>query len=114
MLISAASAIADLSAQFFVCFLRRQEINKKLEPYKHKNLTLSVLHFICETAKNPVYLLTLQHSRHPNYMFDDTNDHDDYEAFIHAVYKKYNINHDSKLAAKGELLLESCLGSRAK
>ena len=75
-------------------------------PYKN---TENIARALANKGKNQVYLLTLLHSRHPNYMFDDIKDHDDYEAFIHAVYKKYNINHDSKLAAKGELLLESCL-----
>jgi len=41
-------------------------------------------------------------------MFDDAQDRATYEAFIHAVYKKYNLIHDTKLAATGAPLVESC------
>ena len=42
-------------------------------------------------------------------MYDDKQDRDRYEAFIHAIYKKYGIAHDAELAKIGEPLLEECL-----
>lgn len=63
---------------------------------------------LANREKNPVYLLKLKHSRHPNYMFDNSEDRNNYELFIHAIYKKYNLNHDQKLANAGQDLLNSC------
>lgn len=62
-----------------------------------------------ERGKNPVYLITLKRSSHPNYMFDDIDDHNTYERVVNAVYKKHGFPHDPNLAALGEPLLESCL-----
>lgn len=59
-------------------------------------------------GKNDVYLLKLERSSHPNYMFDDKEDRDNYEAFVHAVKKKYGLVHDEALASKGERLVELC------
>ena len=42
-------------------------------------------------------------------MYDDKQDRDQYESFIHAIYKKYGIAHDTELAQKGEPLVEQCL-----
>lgn len=64
---------------------------------------------LAERGKNDVYVLRLENSSHPNYMYDDKNDRDIYEAFIHAVYRKYGLQHDHELADKGEPWLEKAL-----
>ena len=65
---------------------------------------------LAERGRNEVYLLKLDHSSHPNYMFDDKDDRDKYEAFVHAVYQKYGLQHDPELAESGEgILAESAL-----
>jgi hypothetical protein len=58
--------------------------------------------------KNEVFLLELETSPHPNYMFDNAHDRNNYETFIHAIYKKYNCPYRAELAEKGEHLLEQC------
>lgn len=60
-------------------------------------------------GKNDVYLLKLKNSSHPNYMFDDPEDRDTYEAFIHAIYKRYKLPYIPTFAEKGEALLDKCL-----
>lgn len=67
---------------------------------------------LAERGLNDVYLLKLKKSSHPNYMFDDIDDHNQYETFIHAVYKKYNLRHDPELAKAGAPLLQQCLWSK--
>lgn len=62
---------------------------------------------LANRGKNDVYLLKLERSSHPNYMFDDRQDRDNYEAFIHAIYKKYGLKHDSDLAQKGDSLVSN-------
>lgn len=57
-------------------------------------------------GKNDVYLLTLENSTHPNYMFDDQYDRDKYETFIHAIYEKYGLKHDVGLALKGRCFIK--------
>jgi hypothetical protein len=63
--------------------------------------TRRIAEALARKQKNDVYLLTLERSSHPNYMFDDKEDRDRYEAFIHAIYKKYGLQHDANLAEKG-------------
>lgn len=70
--------------------------------------TKNIAQTLADKGKNDVYLLELECSSHPNYMFDEVNDRDNYEAFIHAIYKKYNLKYDSDLAAKGEHLVQDC------
>ena len=67
--------------------------------------TLQLAQELANKGKNEVYLLTLQRSRHPHYMVDNAIDRSNYESFIHAVYKKYNIKHDARLAENGAALL---------
>ena len=64
---------------------------------------------LAEKGKNDVYLLNLEKSSHPNYMFDNVDDHNHYETFIHAIYKKYNLRHDPGLAKSGAHLVDECL-----
>lgn len=63
---------------------------------------------LAKQKKNDVFLLELENSSHPNYMFDNKEDHDRYEHFIHAVYEKYHLAHKPELAAEGRELLEKC------
>lgn len=65
-------------------------------------------------GKNDVYLLTLEKSQHPSYMFDDAEDRRKYEIFMHAIYKKYNLPHNTYLAEQGTNVLEESmlLGNR--
>lgn len=67
---------------------------------------------LAERGKNDVYLLKLDNSRHPCYMYDDKNDRDKYESFIHAIYRKYGLQHDKELADKGEKYLDAALISK--
>lgn len=57
---------------------------------------------------NDVYLLTLENSSHPNYMFDDATDRENYQNFVHALYKKYNLFYIPEYAEKGMELVEKC------
>jgi hypothetical protein len=76
--------------------------------------TKNIAQALAGRGKNDVYLLTLNHSSHPNYMFDHQEDRDRYEAFIHAIYKKYDLEHDAGLAEKGALILDDALLSTPK
>jgi hypothetical protein len=67
--------------------------------------TKNVAQAFVDRAKNDVYLLILERSSHPNYMFDDREDRDHYEQFIHAIYRKYHLKHELELASLGEKLL---------
>lgn len=60
-------------------------------------------------GQNDVYLLKLKNSSHPNFMFDDQQDRDNYEAFINAIYERYGLPCRSHLAEKGRPLLDTCL-----
>lgn len=71
--------------------------------------TENIANALASKRKNDVYLLKLERSSHPNYMFDDAEDRNNYEIFIHAIYKKYGLRHDPELAKKGEYLIDACL-----
>lgn len=81
-------------------------ITSKLDKEVPCENTERIAHELAKRGKNDVYLLKLERSSHPNYMFDDPEDRDNYEAFIHAIYKKYNLKHDPVLAQSGEDLLK--------
>jgi hypothetical protein len=53
-------------------------------------------------GKNPVHLLVLKNSRHPRYMMDDEADTQNYLAFMHTLYKKYDLPYIPKFAKLGE------------
>lgn len=76
--------------------------------------TENIANALAKKGKNDVYLLKLERSSHPNYMFDDAEDRNTYEVFIHAIYKKYNLRHNPDLAKKGEHLLALCTLSEVK
>lgn len=71
--------------------------------------TKNIATVLNQRGKNDVYVLELNNSRHPCYMYDDKQDREQYETFIHAIYKKYGIAHDAECAQKGEPLVEQCL-----
>ena len=83
-------------------------ITSKIDKVVPCSNTENIARALAEKKKNDVYLLKLERSSHPNYMFDNLKDRDCYETFIHALYKKYNLKHDPELARKGEHLIESC------
>lgn len=58
---------------------------------------------------NSVYLLLLEKSSHPNYIFDDETDRKKYETLIHAAYEKYDLPFIPELAKYGKTLLEKCI-----
>lgn len=70
--------------------------------------TESLAQALVNRGKNDIYLLKLERSSHPNYMFDDAEDRNLYETFLHAIYRKYNLKHNPVLAAKGKSLLKKC------
>jgi hypothetical protein len=84
-------------------------ITSKMDKVVHCENTENIAKALADRGLNDVYLLKLEKSSHPNYMFDNIDDHNNYETFIHAVYKKYNLRHDSELAKAGAHLLDKCL-----
>jgi len=84
-------------------------ITSKIDTSVHKVSTDKVAYSLAKRGKNPVYLLVLENSSHPNYMFDDPIDTKSYRNFIHALYKKYNLPHISDYAVQGKELIDTCL-----
>lgn len=85
-------------------------ISSKIDKEVPYDSVLKLAQELADKGKNPVYLLTLENSSHPNYMFDDSKDRFKYEAFINAVYQEYDLPHDEALAQKGlQYLQESKL-----
>lgn len=60
---------------------------------------------LAQLGKNNVYLLKLEKSSHPNYIYDDLHDRQHYETFMHAIYKQYRLPFIEELAEQGEHLL---------
>lgn len=54
---------------------------------------------------NPVYLLVLEKSSHPNYMCDDQEDKEAYVTLLHALYKQYGLPYIESMAQEGEELV---------
>lgn len=67
--------------------------------------TIKLAKTLAARQKNDIYLLELECANHVNYMFDNKTDHDNYEAFMHAIYHKYDMPYDEILAQKGRALL---------
>jgi hypothetical protein len=83
-------------------------ITSKMDQIVPPENTRNIAQALANNETNDVYLLELDKSSHPNYMFDDKNDHDRYEQFIHAIYERYQLQHDPELALKGKELLSLC------
>ena len=84
-------------------------ITSKLDTEVTCSNTENIAQSLVAKGKNDVYLLKLERSSHPNYMYDDPNDRSHYETFIHAIYKKYNLKHIPELASQGENLINPSL-----
>lgn len=99
---SPMKSVADFPEDVPVVF-----ITSKTDKVVTCSNTERIARALADKGKNDVYLLKLEHSSHPNYMFDDFDDRNRYETFIHAIYKKYNLKHDHELASKGEDLIKT-------
>lgn len=84
-------------------------ITSKKDLVVHPENTENIATSLANRGKNDVYLLKLENSSHPNYMYSNKTDRDTYEAFIHAIYRKYGLQHDAKLADDGEKYVESSI-----
>lgn len=83
-------------------------ITSKKDKSVHAESTIKLASELKRVGGNPVYLLVLENSSHPNYMFDDKNDRETYTYFIHALYEKYNLPFIEEYANLGkEILKES-------
>lgn len=102
--LSPLKSVAEFPEGIPVVFIT-SKIDKEV-PYSN---TEKIAQALADRGKNDIYLLKLERSSHPNYMFDDPEDHDCYEAFIHAVYKKYNLKYDFELVEKGAGLVKKCI-----
>lgn len=71
--------------------------------------TKRIAQALANRGKNEVYLLVLENSSHPAYMYDNESDRNKYEAFIHAIYEKYELPFDSVLAKIGKQYVDGCL-----
>jgi hypothetical protein len=95
--------VADFPEQTPVVFIT-SKADKIVPPESTERLAQA----LADRGKNPVYLLKLERASHPNYMFDDLDDRNNYEAFIHAIYKRYGFEYKAKLAKKGQVFLDTC------
>jgi len=71
--------------------------------------TRNIANKLAERGKNDVWLLELEHSDHRNYTYHNAEDRDKYESFLHAIYRRYDLEHQPHLADRGEDFLEECL-----
>ncbi len=81
-------------------------ITSKIDTIVPPENTRHIAWELAKQKKNDIFLLELNSSTHPNYMFDNKEDHDRYEQFIHAIYERYQLAHKPELAAQGRGLLE--------
>jgi hypothetical protein len=100
---SPASLVNEFPEQIPVAF-----ITSKIDTSVHPESTRKLALLLASRKKNPVYLLELKKSRHPCYMFDNKEDKCNYECFLHALYKEYQLPHIPELAKSGEHLLQQC------
>lgn len=71
------------------------EKDKEVPPQCTRNLAMELV----KAGHKQVYLHTLQHSPHPQYMMYNEEDAQNYQAFVHAVYKKHSLPYIPKYAA---------------
>lgn len=69
--------------------------------------TKNLVQALVNAGHQEVYLLTLKASSHSKYMMDDPQDAADYQHFIHALYKRYNLPYIEEYANQGQSLLEA-------
>jgi hypothetical protein len=70
--------------------------------------TKDLVQALVNAGHQEVYFLRLKASSHSKYMMDNPQDAADYQHFIHALYKKYNLPYIEEYANQGQSLLESC------
>lgn len=68
--------------------------------------TKTLVKELVKSGHEQVYLLELKNSRHPCYMCDDEKDLTNYQNFMHALYKKYDLPHISEYAQAGKDLVD--------
>lgn len=71
--------------------------------------TKNIAQKLVDAGHPRVYLLELERSSHPRYMMDDEEDKNNYQNFVHALYKKYELPYIAEYAHAGAELLEKCL-----
>lgn len=71
--------------------------------------TKEIAQAVANAGHKKVYLLELQHSSHSRYMMDNEADRTTYQAFLHALYKTYDLPYIASFAKQGKDLLEQCL-----
>lgn len=59
-------------------------------------------------GQNPIWLLVLDHSAHPSYPIENTQDRIQYACFMHALYRHLRLPYIARLAELGQSLLVSC------
>lgn len=69
--------------------------------------TKTLVKELVKSGHEQVYLLELKNSRHPCYMSDDEKDLTNYQNFMHAIYKKYNLPHIPEYAQAGKDLVDA-------
>jgi len=99
--ISPGSKISEFPENVPVVFIT-SEIDKEVPC----STTIKLAKALANKGKNDVYLLKLKKSSHPNYMFDHLYDRNQYEFFMHALYKKYGMPYNPRLAKNGKNLVE--------
>jgi hypothetical protein len=71
--------------------------------------TRNIAQKLVDTGHPCVYLLELNNSSHSRYMMDNDEDRNNYQNFVHALYKKYELPYIAEYADAGAELLEKCL-----
>lgn len=84
-------------------------ITSKIDNIVPPQCTRNIATTLAARGKNDVYLLVLEKSSHPYYMYDDKEDRDKYEAFMHAIYKIYGLQHEPDLAEKGAAYINDAI-----
>lgn len=71
--------------------------------------TKNLVQAMVNAGHEEVYLLTLKESSHSKYMMNNGQDAADYQNFIHAIYKKYNLPYIEAYAQQGQALVQAAL-----
>lgn len=62
---------------------------------------------LVDAGHQQVYLLELDQASHPGYTKDNAQDAAKYQAFLHALYKKYSLPHIPEYAQQGHEVLQA-------
>jgi len=80
-------------------------ITSKADREVPSECTKRLANALYDAGHRDIYMLELERSSHPRYMFDDRDDADEYQNFVHALYKKYGLPYISSYAEQGSSLL---------